>query len=339
VIQCVYRDAEIECGQLTSSSDREKESNLVKLAVIVNPAAARGGAGREWHRLQAAIEQSLGAHEVHFSESRLHATELTRNALCAGATTVLSVGGDGTHSEVVNGFFDAGRAVNPRACLGLIPIGTGSDLVRTLGVPRVPLHAVESLRDAVPRQYDLILCTCTDTEGEKVERYVLNGVDCGFGAIVADRVNRSSKMIGGFVPYLVASLTTLIRWRHVDVCMALNEIHSVSASVMDVAVTNGRFTGGGMHIAPRASMNDGFLDVVITDNVGKLRALSLLPSLYRNRILERKGVTWRQCRRIILDSDQDVPVAVDGELIGKLPATFDVMPAAIRMLIPSRPVG
>ena len=86
-------------------------------------------------------------------------------------------------------------------------------------------------------------------------------------------------------------------------------------------------------------MNDGFLDVVVTGDVGKLRALSLLPSLYRNRILERKGVTWRQCRRIVLDSDQDVPVAIDGELVGQLPATFDVMPGAIQMLIPARTTG
>jgi len=311
----------------------------VKLAVIVNPAAGHGGAGREWPQLLTAVEQSLGVHEVHLSESRSHATELTRDALRAGATTVLSVGGDGTHSEVVNGFFDAGRAVNPHACLGLIPMGTGSDLIRTLGIPRDPVHAVESLRDAVPCPFDLILCTCTNAEGEKSVRYVLNGVDCGFGAVVADKVNRSSKMVGGFMPYLVASLTALIRWRHVDVCVTLNELHSMSASVMDVAVTNGRFTGGGMHIAPRASMNDGLLDVVITGDVGKLRALSLLPFLYRNRILERKGVTWRQCRRTVLDSSQDVPVAADGELVGQLPATFDMMPGAIQILIPSRTVG
>ena len=135
------------------------------------------------------------------------------------------------------------------------------------------------------------------------------------------------------MPYLVASLTALMRWRHVTVRMTMNETHSASARLMDVAVTNGRFTGGGMHIAPRASTNDGLLDVIITGDVGKLRALSLLPSLYSNGILERKGVTWRQCRRIVVDSYQDVPVAVDGELAGKLPATFEIMPAAIQILI------
>ena len=333
MIECFRRDTKIECNQLTPSSDRKRELDLVKLAVIVNPAAARGRAGREWFRLQTAIEQFLGSHEVHFSEAKSHATELTRDALHAGATTILSVGGDGTHSEVVDGFFYGGRAVNPAACLGLIPVGTGSDLARTLGISRDPLQAVELLRDAVPRPFDLILCTCTNAEGDESIRYVMNGVDCGFGAVVADKVNRSSKMIGGFVPYLIASLSALIRWRHVSVSMTMNEIHFVSARLMDVAVTNGRFTGGGMHIAPRASTNDGLLDVIVTGDLGKLRALSLLPSLYNNRILERKGVTWRQCRRIVVDSYQDVPVAVDGELVGKLPATFEIMPAAIQILI------
>ncbi len=308
----------------------------MNVAAIVNPTAGRGAAERLWPELLAAIEKSFGPCEPRFSEHKCHATELARDALRTGATVVLSVGGDGTHFEVANGFFDAGRAIDTEACLAVVPVGTGSDLVRTLGTPRGPLPVVESLRHAVPRPVDVISCRCTDARGATVERYALNGVDCGFGAIVADKVNRSSKRVGGFVPYLIASVSALVTWRHVDVRMTLNDVHRVTASVMDVAITNGRYTGGGMHISPRASMSDGLLDVVITGDVGKLRALSYLPSLYRNRILDRKGVTWRQCRRIVVEADQNVPVAADGEQIGSLPATFEVMPGAIRILVPGR---
>jgi len=307
----------------------------VQIAVIVNPTAGHGVAGRMWPQLQAAIAETFGPHESLFSDSRLHATRLASEALRGGAKTVYSVGGDGTHHEVVNGFFEAGRAINPNASLGLIPVGTGSDLARTLGIPRAPLEAVDMLRTAVGRPTDLIMCTCTDTEDRQVNRYVLNGIDCGFGPVVAAKVNRSAKLVGGFVPYLLASLSTLMRWHHVQVCMTLNDAHSATATVMDVAVANGRFTGGGMHVAPRASMSDGLMDVVAVAGIGKLRVLGYLPSLYSNRILDRRGVTWRQCRRIQIESDLDVQVAADGEPIGMLPATFEIVPAALKMLVPA----
>jgi len=308
----------------------------MKLAVIINPTAGRGTAKRIWPRLATIVEESLGPHETCFTERSAHATELARRALCSGTTTVLSVGGDGTHSEVVNGFFDRGQPVNPDACLGILPVGTGSDLARSLGIPRATMEATAALRDAAPQPVDVILCTCTDAAGSRMTRYALNGVDCGFGAVVAEKVNRSSKLVGGFVPYLMASLSALVRWHNVEVRITLDDSHTLTGPVMDVAVANGQFTGGGMHVAPRASMNDGRLDVVIVGNVGKCRALSYLPSLYGNRILDRSGVTWRQCRQVTVESDQEVFVALDGEQVGRLPATFDVLPGALRLLVPAR---
>ncbi|MCD6288338.1 MAG: diacylglycerol kinase family lipid kinase [Candidatus Hydrogenedentes bacterium] len=309
----------------------------MRCVVIVNPAAAGGKAAELWPRIEESVRDVFGDHEVRFSTSLDNAGLLARDALRDGALTVLVVGGDGMCSAVANGFIEDGQPVSPDAALALIPAGTGSDLARTLGIPRKPVAAIESLRTARRLPTDLIRCSYTNSDGGQSVRYVLNASQIGFGAVVAGRVNRSSKRVRGTLPYLAIALATLVQWRHIPVTLDLDDRATIRANILEIAVANGQYFGGGMHIAPRASIQDGRLDLVIVPKIGLGRALAFIPPLYRNGILGRNGVIWRQCRKITVRSDDEIktPIEIDGEDVGCLPATFEVIPQPISVLVPN----
>lgn len=307
----------------------------MNIVAIVNPAAAGGTAAERWPRLEETIDDVFGGHEVRFSTSLDNATQLAREVLKEGASLVFAVGGDGMCSAIANGFLENGSPISPDAALGLIPVGTGSDLSRTLGIPRKPEDAIVNLRDAHPVPADLIRCTYIDYDGEESTRYALNAAQIGLGAVVAGRVNRSSKRIGGFVPYLMTALAVLAKWKDIPVTVTLDETTDIKSHILEIAVSNGRYFGGGMHIAPRASMHDGRIDFVAIGETGLFRAVTLIPSLFRGTILGRRNVTWRQCTKISVATEHDeVPVEVDGEDVGYLPATFEVVPGALNLLVP-----
>jgi diacylglycerol kinase (ATP) len=284
---------------------------------IINPTAGGGRAGRHW-RLAAPILREAGwdVTESH-SERRGHARDL---AAAAPADVVLAVGGDGTVHEVVNGLMESRRP----ATLGVLPVGTGNDFARALGMPRDPLAAATALITAHPRRIDL---------GAVNDRYFVTIAGAGFDGEVARQVNAWPKVLGGTAMYALGILKMLVAYRPVEVEILVDgAIHRDRLFL--IAVGNTSWNAGGMWLVPPARPDDGVLHAVIAGPLSRLEALAVLPKVFSGRHLEHYKVRQAQGREIRVSSGKPLAVQADGESIGVLPAVFRVHPGVLSVLAP-----
>ncbi|MDX6566263.1 MAG: hypothetical protein QOE10_1925 [Gaiellales bacterium] len=301
--------------------------------VIVNPAARNGAVGRRWEKLAAQLSAlGIDAETTH-TERPGHATELVRDGLRHGPRLVVAVGGDGTVNEVVNGFFDDGKAIAPESELAVIPIGTGRDGVRTHGISGKPERAIALLADGATRTIDLGRATYTAHAGGEESRIFLNIASCGLSGAVAERANRTSKRLGGTPAFLWATIATFAGWKNVPFRITIDgEQRELVAN--NTIVANGRYFGGGMHIAPDARTDDGLLDAIVFGDVGRLDLARNMHRLYRGTILRHPKASHRLARSVLVEPARALPIEIDGEQPGVTPVRFEVLPAALRLRVP-----
>lgn len=303
-------------------------STARKTAVLMNPKSANGRTGKAWPRLEPRLRAVLGVYTLLVTERPWHAAELTRKALHEGHDRVVSVGGDGTHHEVLNGFFDGYLPINPEASLAIFPHGTGSDLARTLGVSREE-DAFAVLERHVIRHVDIGRATFTLPGGSTDVRYFINVADFGLGGVVVARVNGSSKRLGPFLTFLLALLRSLMTFRNPHVRLQVDGEHIEQRSV-NVMVANGQYYGGGIHVAREATMASGSFEVYVLGDVGFWKALWYVPSLYSGAYVERADLVRRfTASRVVAQSAERVLLNLDGEQPGLLPAVIEILPSAL----------
>lgn len=304
-----------------------------KTAVIVNPYSAGGRTGARWPSLSSVVERQIGDFATFQTQRPGHASDLVRQALCDGYDRILSVGGDGTHHEVINGFFDGLLPVNPRAVLAILPLGTGSDLARTLGLPSGEA-AVPYLDSDRVVHADLGRVTFSSPDGAQNYCYFINTCHIGMGGAVARRVNLASKKYGGFCAYLSGVLGTLLSFRNPFMQIDVDGLQLDQVS-RDIIIANGQYDGAGMHVAPMARLDSGHFEVFILDDFGRFESLRSIPLLYKGRILDKADrIKHFQATRVTVRSRETVFVNLDGEQPGALPASVEVVPKAIRLVVP-----
>ncbi|HUS62938.1 MAG TPA: diacylglycerol kinase family protein [Kofleriaceae bacterium] len=309
-----------------------------RTVLVVNPAAQGGRLGKRWPELAGEIRRELGGFEEALTAAPGDAGRLTREALESGAGTVVAVGGDGTINEVANGFFDGDRARAPEAALGVVPFGTGGDFRRSIRVPRATREAARILADHHTRTIDVGHLTFTDLDGQTGTRIFVNISSFGWSGLVVEIANTSSKRLGAKASFLLAAARGLLRYENQRVRMVFDgdEKASVELGVAMVAVANGRFFGGGMQIAPTAELDDGTFDVVAVADVSKLTLVRSFPRVYSGSHLDNEGVSLRRAKQVRAEPLGTIPIRldVDGENPGKLPATFRILPGALRVVCP-----
>lgn len=304
--------------------------------LIVNPRSANGSTGRRWGVIERRLRRLLPPFDVVFTEKRGHAIELAKGRGSA-YQVVVAVGGDGTINEVVNGLAACEGVATGRVALGVIPRGTGSDFVRTVGIPHNLSAAARVLAQGRLRRLDLGRVDLTGRDGRPLSRLFINEGEVGMGAAVSDTVNRSSKRLGA-VSFWLGILTTMVRYRDRGVTLRVDEGPPQRLALNNMWVANGRYSGGGMRSAPQAEPDDGVLDVVVVRRAGPvLRARTLL-MLRSGRFAALPHVSYTRGRRIEVTASTPVPVEVEGELIGYTPAVFGVLAAAISVVSPSAPL-
>lgn len=290
----------------------------MELALIVNPAAGGGRVRRRWPRLEAALRERGVSWQAFWTEDAGHATDLAERASQQGYDAVVAVGGDGTLNEVVNG------AIGSDVPVGLIPLGTGVDFSRSARLPRSPGEALDVILSGNVRRVDV---------GVVNDRYFCNVAGTGFDATVADRINRSGLKRGGMLPYIQAIFQTLFTYNNSPFKISLDdETYEVTSLLM--AVANGRYYGGGLMICPEAELEDGSFDVCIVGDVGKFSTLLLLPRVFSGGHRTHPLVQFVRARRVTVEGPTDLRIQADGELIGNLPAKFEMKQAALPMLLP-----
>ncbi|MBW1785213.1 MAG: diacylglycerol kinase family lipid kinase [Deltaproteobacteria bacterium] len=303
-----------------------------KIVFIVNPGAGNGATGKEWPRLEALARDRLGPFETRFTEYPGHAGRLARESLLSGADVVVCVGGDGTLNEVINGFMTPEGAVSPKALLGFIPRGTGGDLVKTIPIPGDPDAALSLIASRNAAAMDLGRITYQDHEGGTATRYFHNVLSFGLGGEVDARVNRTTKMFGGFFSFIWATLISIVTYKNRTIRLTVDDGETLEVVALNVAVANGQYHGGGMWVAPDARVNDGVFHVTIIGDLSTLDIFRSLPLLYNGKICSHAKVTSLQARRVTASSPQRVLLDMDGEQPGLLPADIEVVPSAIQII-------
>jgi len=310
----------------------------VKTFLVVNPRSAGGATARHFDTIVQAVRNALGDCAHAFTERPMHATELTRQALVEH-DLIVAVGGDGTINEVVNGFFEEPRpgvpakAIRPGASLGVLPRGTGGDLRRTIGLDGDLWRCVARLkgeRGAV----DVGRVDYQDDEGRPASRYFINVAEVGVGAKVVEIANASSKVLGGKLTFMLASMRALAGWRDLDIRVSVDGGPLEDHSVTTFAIANGRFFGGGMMVAPEARFDDGLFHLTLWKGFTLLDFVLKQGAMYDGSHVHLEGTTTRTAKTVRIESASKDPVAieVDGERIGRLPAIFSLLPGALHLV-------
>jgi len=306
----------------------------MRTCAIVNPAAGRGRGKRLWPRFEPRLRAATTALSVQCTTGPGHATRLARTAIRNGYDRLVAVGGDGTLHEVVNGYFEPdGTALAPAPPLVPLPCGTGTDFNRMLG-GKTGLDALAYLHSDRVRAIDLLRLGYTDLDGEPAHRYAVNIASVGLSSEVVRAVNRGGLSLPSpRLRYLAAIVRALLSHEPFRVGLTLDGVNLGERCVRVVAAANGHTFGAGVKIAPNAVIDDGRLDVTILDDVPASRLFRNLPRFYDGRHLSLDGVTAHRGRRLTIRPLDDAPVwlEADGELLGRLPVTVEVVPDALRI--------
>ncbi|MFN8218631.1 MAG: diacylglycerol kinase family protein [Fimbriimonadales bacterium] len=305
----------------------------MKIVVVANPASSRGAGAAKRQRWMDALDRSLGKDGYTIVETSASgvavrtgllaagsAGALARQAALEGADVVVAAGGDGTVGEVANGL--AGTS----ACFGVLPTGTGNDFARTLGIGTDLDNAARVLAEGELLHIDL---------GKVSEGgFFVNVAGCGFDAVVAARINHGFRRVRGTLAYVLATLQTLATFRPAAIRLTADG-KSYDEKVMLCAVANAQMYGGGMRIAPEASLTDGLLDLVLVGDVSKLEFIRAFPRVFKGTHLAHPKVKVLRAARVSISSDRPLPVLADGEEIGVTPVGFEIVPAALKVMAPA----
>ena len=310
--------------------------------VIVNPKSAGGSTRDKWSAIASDLRTHFGPYNVAFTKGPGDGIVLAQRAAESGREFVIACGGDGTVNEVANGILRSGKDVE----FGVFPSGTGGDFRRTLGMSREEREAARELREGETRRIDVGKISFTDHDGGPAERYFLNVTSFGLAASIIERVKGSTSLswlpldtVRGRASFALSTLQEVVGLDAITVRVRIDDKEERSLQTVNFCVANSRYFGGGMMIAPEAKINDGFLDVI---NIGDIKTAKIILNaytLYRGTHLDLPEVKDTLAKRIEarpLNDTDEVRIEIDGELAGRLPAVYEVVPSALRVRVPKR---
>ncbi len=308
--------------------------------VIVNPKSAGGSTREKWTAIASDLRAHFGAFRVVFTKGPGDAIGLARSHAEEGAGLIIACGGDGTINEVANGILLSGKDCE----LGIFPSGTGGDFRRTIGLPTEPREIARALREGETRKIDVGRVSFIDNNGEPAERYFLNESSIGLAPSIIERVKGSSSLdwlpldtVRGRASFALSTLQEVVGLASIAVRVKIDDGDEKRLQTVNLCIANARYFGGGMMIAPDAKLADGLLDVVNVGDINTAKIILNAYTLYMGSHLELPEVKSKLARRIeVLPEPHDALtlISIDGELPGRLPATFEVVPSALALRVP-----
>jgi len=322
-------------------------SRPARIHAIVNPKAAGGRTLTDWPAMERDLYDRIGPVETVLTAGPGAATPLTRRALEEGADLILAVGGDGTISEAVNGFFDEeGNRLPSKAEFAFITSGTGGDFRKTFEIGAGWKAGVDALIVAIEgerrRVVDLGRLTYRDAGGAERVRHFVNIASFGLSGKVVSKVNsaRYTKAFGGKASFLINSLLAAVFYGPRRVALRLEDaagetIYDEVLRVGTAAICNGQYFGGGMRMGPQADPGDGLFDIVVLTDTGLLDMLGNTGQIYEGTHIHHPKTLSRRAARVIAEpapgEHRAVLLDVDGEQPGRLPARFEIVPGGLTL--------
>jgi diacylglycerol kinase (ATP) len=293
---------------------------MAKTCIILNPSA---GSVRDLDDIAARLARLPNA-EVRLTNKPGSAARFARTAIGKGRETIIAAGGDGTLNEVINGIGENLGA----ARVGLLPLGTGNDFARSLNLPVDLEAAIDVILAGETRAVDLVRVTSDDV------RYFVNVSAGGFSGLVDEKLTPEMKKTWGPLAYLRSAAAALPELRAYRTTLAFDNAESLMLELYNVVVANGRYVAGGMLIAPEASIDDGLLDVVLIPKRPAPELALVVAQIALGTHLSSDAVIHRRAAKLTVNSKPGMWFNVDGELVGNEPATFEVVPRALRFIAP-----
>jgi YegS/Rv2252/BmrU family lipid kinase len=290
----------------------------VRFALIVNPEAGGGRAGRALAEVRQELTRLGLEHRAELTRGLDHARELAMAARAAGEVAV-AFGGDGLVGAI------AGALKYSDGVLGVLPGGRGNDLARTLGISLAPRAACGVLAGGVVRSLDLC---------EVDSKTYIGIASCGFDSD-ANRIANRTRLVRGNLVYSYGAVRALITWRAATFTVVLDDNVRRTVTGYSVAAANSKSYGGGMLLAPGASLQDGLVDVVIISQIPKLRFLRLLPTVFSGAHVQQDTVEVLRGAVVQISASRPFTMYADGDPIAELPVTVRALPGAVRAIVPA----
>lgn len=325
-------------------------------AAIVNPASASGRTARRWRSIVAALERDGERLDVQLTTGPGDAITIVRRLLADGFRDLVVLGGDGTLGEVVAGCIrpDGSGMARDDIVLSIVHQGTGGDLARGLGIPKDERGAVDVALAGANRRIDVGVATfeahpevtaaADVVDGTRRSRGFVSTANVGMAAEVVQQVTGPLKRLGSNGAFAVATIRCLAsnRPRPVQLHVGADDDAGSRVEIVDLDVCNNRYMGGGMLVAPGAAIDDGRFDVVVIAAAGRARLIRTFPRIYSGRHVHDPLVRVERTDRLrvgVPSGAQPEGVVLDGELVGRTPAEFRTIPAAISVRVPVTTAG
>lgn len=291
-----------------------------KISVILNPSAG------SISDLDSVLKQIAQLPNVEISTTTKpgSAARFARTAIRKGCDMIVAAGGDGTLNEVINGI----REDLGEARVGLLPLGTGNDFARTIGMPTNLDEALDVIRAGESRAIDLVRVTSDEV------RYFVNVSAGGFSGLVNEKLTPELKKTWGPLAYLRSAAAALPDLRAYRTTLAFDNTDSLRLDLYNVVVANGRYVAGGTMIAPEAAIDDGLLDIILIQKRSAPELALLAAQVALGAHLTSDAIVFRRAASVTVNSKPGMWFNVDGELVGNEPARFEILPRALRFVVP-----
>ena len=299
--------------------------------VIANPMARHGFVGEHWAELSQQITNVLGPVTLELTNAGGHALELAKNAIASGARTLVSFGGDGTHSEVVDGIMQSG--LNHEVSLGILHAGTGGDFRRMIPGAEELESACRVVRDGAAVPIDIGWVQYVSDDGKSEGRFFLNITSMGMGGLVDRFVASSKSKSSGKAKYFKAVLRAQMKYKPARIRLHVDGKDEGEHDISNICVCNGRWAGGSMMFAPDARLTDGMFDIVLIRSTSTLRGLPIMAGLSKGTHVRSPLVGTFRGRHVVVDMVANTAwMDIDGEAPGVGPAEFRIHDGAIRVI-------
>ena len=309
-----------------------------KWLVVVNPQASVGKSGKDWPMIrQILVDEGIEFDDI-LTEYPRHAIEIVRNAIVEkGYRKFISVGGDGTNNEVINGIFTQDVVPTTDIIMATLPIGTGNDWRRTFNIPLEYDEVVKIIKAGHTFVHDIGKLTYYN-DGDPQIRYFLNAAGTGLD----ERVCRSTNLMkqqgkGGTIRYLISLVQCIWTYKVTHIQLSVDDELVFDDNILSVSIGNCRYNGGGMMMMPNAVPNDGLLDVTVIKKVSIFKFAANMKNIYDGSFTKKinEVKTYKGKRiRIVSIPPHSLKVETEGENLNNSPFDFEILPQAINMVIP-----
>jgi len=303
-----------------------------KILTVINPAAAGGKTAKIWSMKSKYFQKKFNNFDEVYTQQSGDAVKIAREAVEENYDYIISVGGDGTVNEIVNGMLSSEKE-SIKTKLIIYPLGTGSDLSRTLNLPHNVQGIIDLIKRGKTKSIKVVEAKFLNNEQQIEKRYFVNIADCGMGAEVAKKLNESKKTIDGSLSYLLKIFQTLINYKNKEIKIEADNKLLYKGKINSAIIAHGNYFGGGIKIAPEADLFKDKLNLVLLKDFSKLGIILNLIKGYKGNHLSHSLVESYFVEEIKITAEEKVELELDGESVGSINAEFKVSKKSVSILL------